>query len=564
MGQALYRTNRPKKLSDIVGQQHITKTLEQALKTGRISHAYLFTGPRGIGKTSIARILAHEINGLPYTDDSMHMDIIEIDAASNRRIDEIRDLRDKVHIAPTSARYKVYIIDEVHMLTKEAFNALLKTLEEPPAHVVFILATTEIHKLPETIISRTQRFTFKPVDSAQVAAHLRTIAAKEKIAIDDAALEFLAEAGEGSFRDSISLLDQIGASGQKVGLAEVQALLGIPPKDAIQSLLGMVVNKATPADILTSLEKLYDSGFQPVQIAHQMVRDLRTSLTGGMSIEVDASWALTLMRSLIDTGRSHDPKRYLEIALINQATSHDEKLAVHAVVHAIIPAAITSKNTSAPAKPAAEPSSPFQPLTQPSGAARHLQSADAVDKVKGAEKPAGVASAQKVKEQDKSSTTVPASSTGAASQPKYVPRSVANVHNAANDETDTTKGAVPDTIDFWPQVLDAIRKQYYTLYSVLKTAEPTLTDEGLVLACTYPFHQKRIKEAKNTHIIDGIIKDISGQNIAWTCVVKAAGQPVAAAAGNPLGGTAAVAVNADLGDIDSISNIFGGGELLES
>src|SRR3989442_7000568 len=182
MGQALYRAHRPKKLRDVVGQEHITTALTRALQNGTISHAYLFTGPRGVGKTTIARILAHEVNGLPYDDESMHLDIIEIDAASNRRIDEIRDLRDKVHLAPTSAKFKVYIIDEVHMLTKEAFNALLKTLEEPPAHAVFILATTEVHKLPETIISRTQRFSFKPVDVPKVVAHLKAIAKAEKIA----------------------------------------------------------------------------------------------------------------------------------------------------------------------------------------------------------------------------------------------------------------------------------------------------------------------------------------------------------------------------------------------
>src|SRR4051795_2327124 len=144
MGQALYRKYRSKSLKEIVGQEHVTKTLEEALKSGRISHAYLFTGPRGVGKTTVARILAREVNAFSYEGESAHLDIIEIDAASNRRIDEIRDLRDKVHIAPTSAKYKVYIVDEVHMLTREAFNALLKTLEEPPAHVIFILATTEI------------------------------------------------------------------------------------------------------------------------------------------------------------------------------------------------------------------------------------------------------------------------------------------------------------------------------------------------------------------------------------------------------------------------------------
>lgn len=172
MGQALYRKYRTKTFAETVGQEHVTQTLENAIKQGKISHAYLLTGPRGTGKTSIARILAHEINGLPYTDEA-HLDIIEIDAASNRRIDEIRDLRDRVNIAPTAAKYKVYIIDEVHMLTKEAFNALLKTLEEPPAHVVFILATTEAHKLPETIISRTQRYSLRPVPEEQVIAHLK-------------------------------------------------------------------------------------------------------------------------------------------------------------------------------------------------------------------------------------------------------------------------------------------------------------------------------------------------------------------------------------------------------
>src|ERR1700751_3862934 len=184
MGQVLYRKYRPKGLSDIVGQEHITTTLQHALKNGTISHAYLFTGPRGVGKTSIARILAHEINDLPYTDDSIHLDIIEIDAASNRRIDEIRDLRERVAIAPTSAKYKVYIIDEVHMLTREAFNALLKTLEEPPAHCIFILATTEAHKLPETIVSRTQRFEFRPVTTDAAASYLETMAKKEKLNID--------------------------------------------------------------------------------------------------------------------------------------------------------------------------------------------------------------------------------------------------------------------------------------------------------------------------------------------------------------------------------------------
>ncbi|HEX4662392.1 MAG TPA: DNA polymerase III subunit gamma/tau, partial [Candidatus Saccharimonadales bacterium] len=231
MGQALYRTYRSKSLATVIGQEHVTEVLARAIAAGRISHAYLLTGPRGVGKTSVARILAHEINKLPYTDESTHLDIIEIDAASNRRIDDIRDLREKVHIAPTSAAYKVFIIDEVHMLTSESFNALLKVLEEPPAHVVFILATTELHKLPATIVSRTQRFTFRPISIDKIVAHLKDIAEKEKIEIDDEALQLIAQHGDGSFRDSISLLDQLGNNGAtKVTATTVEAMLGLAPK----------------------------------------------------------------------------------------------------------------------------------------------------------------------------------------------------------------------------------------------------------------------------------------------------------------------------------------------
>src|SRR3990167_8680284 len=214
MDRALYRKYRSKNLDEVVGQEHITETLKNSLKSGKISHAYLLSGPRGVGKTSVARILAHEFNNLKYEDENIHLDIIEIDAASNRRIDEIRDLREKVHITPTSAKYKVYIIDEVHMLTKEAFNALLKTLEEPPEHCIFILATTEAHKLPETIISRTQRFNFKPIPKTAAKTQLQKIAKAEKIKIDDDALELLAEYGEGSLRDIIGMLDQLSATGR--------------------------------------------------------------------------------------------------------------------------------------------------------------------------------------------------------------------------------------------------------------------------------------------------------------------------------------------------------------
>lgn len=234
----LYRKYRSSDFNELIGQAHITASLENALKAGRIAHAYLFAGPRGVGKTTAARILARRLNGLKPAEANGHLDIIEIDAASNRRIDEIRDLRDKIQSVPTSAKYKVYIIDEVHMLTTEAFNALLKTLEEPPAHAIFILATTEPAKLPDTIISRTQRFNFRPVDQAVLASHLRKIADLEKIKIDDQAIADIALAASGSVRDGLSLLDQVAnlAPGQVVDAAQVSRLLGLVETEALDQL----------------------------------------------------------------------------------------------------------------------------------------------------------------------------------------------------------------------------------------------------------------------------------------------------------------------------------------
>ncbi len=221
-----------------MGQSHITRILQRAIARGHIAHAYLLTGPRGVGKTSIARILAHEINGLPYTDESTHLDIIEIDAASNNSVEDIRDLRDKVQIAPTSSPKKIYIIDEVHMLSKSAFNALLKTLEEPPEHVVFILATTDADKLPATILSRVQRFNFRAISPRDAAKHLAFIAEQEKIAITPDALELIAEQGKGSFRDSISLLDQLRSlSDETIDRAMVAEVLGLAQDELVEGLL---------------------------------------------------------------------------------------------------------------------------------------------------------------------------------------------------------------------------------------------------------------------------------------------------------------------------------------
>lgn len=279
--RALYRKYRSKSLDEVIGQQHVTDILSRSLKQGNVAHAYLLTGPRGVGKTSIARILAHEINKLPYDDDSANLDIIEIDAASNNGVDDVRDLREKVQITPVSAAKKVYIIDEVHMLSKQAFNALLKTLEEPPEHVVFILATTDIHKVPDTILSRTQRFTFRSISLSDIAAHLRSIADKENIVIDDEALTLIAEHGGGSFRDSISLLDQLRSLSDGKGVISanlVEQVVGLAPKAVLQSLLTAYETGDTQ-QVITTLDGLEQQGINARQVIDQLITLLRPQLT---------------------------------------------------------------------------------------------------------------------------------------------------------------------------------------------------------------------------------------------------------------------------------------------
>jgi len=315
MGQALYRSYRSKSFDEVIGQDHITKTLKTAIKTGRISHAYLFSGPRGVGKTSVARILAHEVNKLPYTGEEIHLDIIEIDAASNRRIDEIRNLRDKVHITPTSAKYKVYIIDEVHMLTKEAFNALLKTLEEPPEHCIFILATTESHKLPETIISRTQHFNFKAADPAQAASHLESIAKSEKINIDREALELIAKHSGGSFRDSISLLDQLSSLGKHISTKDVQMHFGLPRTETIDRLIA-AIDAHQPAEVLSTLSEMNEVATDPLALAKALSDCLRQRVSANKSQPSD----FYLLKELLTIPSSAQPAESLEILLLEVST----------------------------------------------------------------------------------------------------------------------------------------------------------------------------------------------------------------------------------------------------
>ncbi len=346
-GQALYRKYRSRSLDEILGQDHITGLLKKSLEKGRISHAYLLTGPRGTGKTSIARILAHEINQLPYDEESNHLDIIEIDAASNNGVDDVRALREKANIAPVSAKYKVYIIDEVHMLSKPAFNALLKTLEEPPQHVVFILATTDADKLPSTILSRTQQYYFHPISNRVIAKQLLNIAKSEKFLLDEDAAWLIAQQSKGGFRDSISLLDQLSSlADNKKPLTKkhVAQSIGLTDEESISSILKSYDENNLP-NVLKTIEQLDEQGVSASIIASQLLTNIRQRLDSRPDY-------IPLVGQLIEVSGHPHP----DLRLITALSQH------------IAPAKTSLDSPQQPAKPSAtnEPQPIYKPkLTKP-------------------------------------------------------------------------------------------------------------------------------------------------------------------------------------------------------
>lgn len=291
MNLVLYRKYRPQTFAEVIGQEHIVRTLTNALKINKWGHAYLFCGPRGVGKTTLARLLAKAINcknrrafepcnqciSCLAVNEARALDLIEIDAASNRGIDEIRALRDGVKFSPTQSKYKVFIIDEAHMLTREAVNALLKTLEEPPAHAVFILVTTEAHKMLPTIISRCQRFDFKKIPLEQIKQSLSNIVKKEEFLIEPQALHLIAQAADGYLRDSQSILAKIltvADKNKKINIKEVESLLGLPDYQVVIQFVNFLTQAKTK-EAISQINQLLDEGYDLSNFAKLLIAWLR-------------------------------------------------------------------------------------------------------------------------------------------------------------------------------------------------------------------------------------------------------------------------------------------------
>lgn len=436
---ALYRTYRPNDLADVVGQQHITNTLEKALAGGRMSHAYLLTGPRGVGKTSVARILARRINELSADVDlSSELDLIEIDAASNRGIDEIRSLREKIATLPSRLKYKVFIIDEVHMLTREAFNALLKTLEEPPAHVIFILATTEIHKIPDTIISRTQRHDFRLITPKDLAAHLQFVATEEKIEAEPAALELIAELAHGGFRDALSLLDQLASRGEPITVEIVSGIAGVGDRHKAFEIITLALQGDFAAS-LDTLHALLAAGAEP------------TILTG---------FLLSRMR----------------LALIDKTTEPSLKdIETRQIIRVLDALALTDREQRIASIPAL-----------PLELALWKISGGVVDQSTAAPTQAAVAD-----------TVVPVPT--AKTRPQAA--TPAQPETGLNSNVITTKS------------LSLIKTKNNSLYAVLRSGEPSLEGNVLMVRCRFRFHKERIEEHKNQTFIEAVFSKVAGRPI---------------------------------------------------
>jgi len=391
--KTLYRKYRPKNFSEVIGQQHIVKTLSNAIKNERLGQAYLFTGPRGTGKTSIARILAKTINCLDLKEAiscekcvacqaisaGRSLDIIEIDAASNTGVDNIRELRETINLPPTSLKYKVYIIDEVHMLSTGAFNALLKTLEEPPAHVVFILATTEIHKVPETIISRSQRFDFTRLPITNIIEKLSLIAKQEDISIDASSLEMIAIAAEGGMRDAESLLGQIMSLEDKnITIKEVEEILGTTDRSFAHELTDLLAdNNATAA--IQKINTLATDGYDLQIFNKSLINHLRQLMLLKISSELKSSFSYEMTSEQLEKTLEQCDKIDLKkiLNLINLFLEAQNKISSFILPQLPLEIAIIRATQKFPEAPVQKPQEPTTENTRATQVTQSTQTAGA-------------------------------------------------------------------------------------------------------------------------------------------------------------------------------------------
>jgi DNA polymerase-3 subunit gamma/tau len=524
MTQVLYRQWRPQRWEEVVGQDHVIQTLRNAVKGERLAHAYLFAGPRGTGKTTTARLLAKAANCLAETpaerpcnqcgpcqavNAGRFLDLIEIDAASNTSVEDVRELRERIHFAPNEGRFKVYIVDEVHMLSAAAFNALLKTLEEPPAHALFVLATTEVHKIPATVLSRCQRHEFRRLPARLIVQYLETKAAEVGIAVEPEALGLIARQATGSLRDAISLLDQLAYAGERVSLAQAEQVLGTAGAEAVR-LLVQAMASGQVGEGLAAIHQALDGGADARQFARQVVQYLRDLLLlrmeAGELLELgeDAREDMRRRSADFEIPMLLDAIRAFGQAAVSGRESWQPALRLELALVESLSAGPDRTEGSRAGRP---------PRSQPADSAANVPAPARASTAKRGSAPVSALAPK-----------TPAPSPGAATPPAATPEDDPTPVTRRRRESlpPATQGPLTfqTILDRWEDLLQAAQARDVRIQALLADCRPLgLEDRRLVLGFRSELRREKIEKKHNQTTLMAALKEVFGQELGLRCVM---------------------------------------------
>jgi len=509
MSEVLYRKYRPLSFDEVVGQEHVIKTIKNSIKNGKVAHAYLFSGPRGIGKTTIARILAKTVNCKDQKDgnpcnkcetclsinQSSFLDMVEIDAATHTQVDKMRDIIEKINFAPSVGKYKVYIIDEVHMLSKGAFNALLKTLEEPPKHVIFILATTEIHKIPATIISRCQRFDFHRMKVSEITECLSEIAKKEGVKVEKGVLDFIAINSNGGLRDSESLFGQIlSIEDGDITLREVQEILSVADISISIKMINLIIDKKYDQAI-RYISKMTDDGYDLEQFAKSIIEFARKLMLIKISPEMEEHFLSEMTQEQIS-----------ELKNIAQKTTISQLIKI---IRTFIKGKEEIKSSIIPQLPLELAVAEIDIEDQ--GSLTEVRKNDYNDKIAQPIKKI----TEKVSQQVKQSGDFVKKSIGLEKKKVEVVISIQD--EEVKDEIEISKESsisIEDIKEEWCEILEEVKPFNHSLTAFLKTCQPiSMKDSEILVSCKYSFHKDKLQKVENREIVENVIKEILKQKV---------------------------------------------------